>query len=160
MQFEYINPFADSASRTLSKLVQAPVRKGDLSLRNSPVPNQGVATMIEITGRVQGRVIFDMNAETARRMAGALNGKKFETLTPLALDTIAELANMMIGDAVTVLNNQGFEFSMAPPTIVTGQESSGSNVNLEALVIPLHTPYGDVIVNVALRFEEEEMKSR
>ncbi len=160
MQFDYIDPFADSASRTLSSLVQAPVQKGNLSLRNSPVPHQGVATVIEITGRVRGRVIFDMNVETARRMGGALNGKKFETLTPLALDTIAELANMMIGGAVTALNGRGFEFSMTPPTVFTGRESIGGDADLEALVIPLHTPYGDVIVNVALRFEEEEMKSR
>ena len=153
MRFDYIEPFVDSARETLSKVIQEPVQRGELSLKNSPVPNQGVATLIGITGQVEGRVIFDMNQSTARRLAEALNGKTFETLTPFALDTISELANMMIGGAVTVLNNQGFEFSVTPPTIFTGLELSSSDINLETLVIPLTTPYGDVVVNVALRIE-------
>ena len=153
MRFDYIDPFVDSASETLSKVIQGPVQRGDLSLKNSPVPNQGVATIIGITGKVEGRVIFDMNPKTARGIAGALNGKTFEALTPLALDTIAELANMMIGGAVTELYNKGFEFSVTPPTIFTGLELSSSDINLETLVIPLTTPHGDVIVNVALRIE-------
>lgn len=153
MRFDYIEPFVESARETLSKVIQSPVQKGELSLKTSPVPNQGVATIIGITGKVEGRVIFDMDQQTALRLAEALNGKTFETLTPLALDTISELANMMIGGAVTALNNKGYEFSVTPPTIFTGLELRSSDINLETLVIPLTTPYGNVSVNVALRIE-------
>ena len=153
MRFEYIDPFVESARATLSKVIQRPVEKGELRLETSPIPNQGVATIIGITGKVEGRVIFEMDQPTALRLAETMNGTVFETLTPLAMDTISELANMMIGGAVSVLNNQGFEFSVTPPTIFTGMELRSSDINLETLVIPLTTPHGNVSVNVALRIE-------
>jgi len=153
VRFDYINPFADSACETLSRILHAPVQKGELSLKNSPVPNLGVATIIGITGQVKGRVIFEMEPRTALELAEALNGEHLEKMTPLALDTIAEMSNMMIGGAVTALNNQGFEFNVTPPTIFSGVEMASADIHMETLVIPLETSYGKVIVNAALQID-------
>jgi chemotaxis protein CheX len=151
MRFDYIEAFVDSASEALSKTLQGPVKKGELDLKSSPIPSRGVATIIGITGDVEGRVIFDMESETARRLAEALNDSRFPDLTSLVLDTISELSNIMIGNAVSRLNDHGYQFKVTPPTVFTGTELSTTDIKLETLVIPLSTSYGEVAVNVAMR---------
>lgn len=151
MRYEFVESFAESASEALGQALGEPVKKGSLVLKESPMPSRGVATIIALTGEVEGRVIFDMTASTARGIAGSMNGKKFDDLGALVYDTICELSNIMIGRAVTSLNDQNFIFEVNPPTTISGKDLSISDYQLETLVIPLTTQYGDVDLNVALR---------
>jgi chemotaxis protein CheX len=56
----------------------------------------------------------------------------------------------MTGRAVTVLNDRGHHLRVSPPTLVAGDNVTISSAELETLVVPLATSYGEVIVNVAM----------
>lgn len=153
MQVEQIHPFVDSARAVLSQVVGGPVEAGRLRLSPAPAPSRGVAAIVSLAGQVQGRVILDMDRETAVRLAARMNGEPIATLTPLAQDTLAELASIMAGRAVTTLHDRGFHLQPAPPLLMVGENMTvaSPSADLEALVIPLTTRLGDVVVNVAIR---------
>lgn len=153
MRLEHIHPFVESAREVLQAAVDAPVRAGRVRLQASPAPSRGVAAIVALAGEVDGRVILDMDQETAMRLAGCMNAARFGSLTPLAQDTLAELAGMLAGRAVSALHDRGFRLEPAPPVLVVGDNLTVTSPGppLEALAIPLDTSLGEVMVNVAVR---------
>ncbi len=153
MHVEQIHPFVDSVREVLGQVVGGPVQAGRLHLQPTPAPCRGVAAIVCLAGQVEGRVILDMDRETALRLAARMNGEPMATLTPLAQDTLAELASMMTGRAVTTLHDRGFRLQPTPPLLMVGENMTvtSSSPALEALVIPLTTGLGEVVVNVAVR---------
>jgi CheY-specific phosphatase CheX len=75
----------------------------------------------------------------------------------LIKETIFELANQVVGNAISALNDQGFHFRVHPPLLLTAQEGDKSSEDMEALMICFETSLGHVFMNVALRYNKKRM---
>jgi chemotaxis protein CheX len=154
MRLDYLNPIVDSAVRALADVAGAPIERGTLRLLERSEASKDVAAVIGMAGEVEGRVILEMNRATAIAAASAMNSESFSELTPFVLDTVMEMANVMIARGVSVLNDKGFTFRLAPPLVFTGTGmSSSSSLDLETLMVPLMTPSGEMTLNIALRMK-------
>ena len=109
-----------------------------------------MTAIVGVTGEGEGRVLFDMSRETALAIATEMNQEAQTDLGALAKETLSELASMMTGRAITVLNDRGHHLRVSPPTLIAGDNVTISNSELETLVVPLSTSCGEVIVNVAM----------
>jgi CheY-specific phosphatase CheX len=69
----------------------------------------------------------------------------------VAQETVCELANMVIGSAVTALNDQGFRFKIQPPVLHMDPLGEKSSEDQEALVMCFDTDSGNVFMNIAMR---------
>jgi chemotaxis protein CheX len=154
MRLDYLNPIVDSAVRALADVAGAPIERGSLRLLDQSRANNEVAAVIGMAGEVEGRIILEMNRGTAIAAASAMNHEPFSELTPYVLDTVMELANVMIARGVSVLNDKGFTFRLTPPLVFTGNGlASFSSMELETLMVPLSTPAGEMNLNIALRMK-------
>jgi chemotaxis protein CheX len=151
MRVEYINPFVESAFSVLSEVIDGEVERGELYLKATSQPVLGVAAIIGLTGDVEGRVLLDMDLSTAIAIASTMNAEELKELDALGKATIAELANMISGQAVTKLHELGFNFDLSPPTLITGDNMVVTDDGVEALIVPLRLPEGKMEINVAVR---------
>lgn len=151
MRVEYINPFVEAAFDILKEVVSSDLKRGELYLKGSPQPVLGVTAIVGLAGDVEGRVLFDMSEGTALAVASSMNGEPMTALDELAKATITELANLITAQAVTKLYDLGFDFDLTPPTIITGENMEISNMEVEALIVPIEIEYGKIEINVALR---------
>ena len=151
MRVEYINPFSEAAYNILTDVLSGEIKRGNLYLKSTCMPVMGVAAIVGLAGDVEGRVIFDMTMDTALRIASAKNSEEFKEFDEMARATITELANMITGQAVTKLHDLGFKFDLTPPALFSGENMKISNNDIEALIVPMETPYGEVEINVAVR---------
>jgi chemotaxis protein CheX len=150
VRYDFVNPFVSSAREILEEVLSGRIDAGKIRLSPAPVSSRGVTAIVGVTGEGEGRVLFDMSRETALRIATEMNQEAQTDLGVLAKDTLSELASMMTGRAVTVLNDRGHNLRVSPPTLVAGDNVTISNSELETLVVPLTTSCGEVIVNVAM----------
>ncbi len=151
MRVEYINPFVEAAFSIMKEVLQEEVVRKELYLKKTSQPVMGVAALVGLAGDVEGRVLIDMSKESALGIASAMNGEKLTEMDELVKATITELANMVTGQAVTKLHDLGFKFDLTPPSIITGDNMQVSDMNVEALIVPLSVPQGLVEINVAIR---------
>jgi len=151
MRVEYINPFVEAAYSIMKEVLQAEIDRKDLYLKKTTQPVMGVAALVGLAGDVEGRVLIDMSQDTALKIASSMNGEELTEMDELVKATITELANMITAQAVTKLFDLGFKFDLTPPSIITGENMSVSNANVEALIVPLEMPQGLVEINVAIR---------
>ena len=151
MRVEYINPFVEAAFNVLTDVLAEEVKRGELYLKATSQPVLGVAAIIGLTGDVEGRVLLDMDLSTALAIASTMNDEKLQELDALGKATIAELANMITGQAVTKLHDLGFNFDLSPPSLITGDNMVVTDQGVEALIVPLDLAEGKLEINVAVR---------
>jgi len=151
MRVEYINPFVEAAYNILTEVLGGEIKRGELYLKSTSMPVMGVAALVGLAGDVEGRVIFDMDMDTAMKIASRMNQEELKSFDDLAKATITELANLITAQAVTKLHDLGFRFDLTPPALFTGDNMEISDHEVEALIVPMETGQGKVEVNVAIR---------
>jgi chemotaxis protein CheX len=149
---EIIQPFINSADAVLAEALNCATRVGELSMEEHPYESQGLAARVAISGEIEGRVIVDVEPETALRVANQLAGAKLTTSEELVRETVCELANLVIGNAVTTLNDRGFRFKVHPPEFDSSPEGLQGSEDTEAIVLRFETDAGQVNVNIAMQY--------
>ena len=152
MRMDLIQPFINSADAVLAQGLESPVSIENLSMEEEAYRRKGVAAEVILAGEIEGRIIFDVDLGTSLQLAGRLAGVEVsETDEDLVREAVLELANQIIGNAVTALNDQGFHFHVRPPVLHTAEQGSKSSEDTEALVMCFNTSSGNVFMNMALR---------
>jgi chemotaxis protein CheX len=157
MKMELIQPFINAADAVLSQGLSGTTKVGHLSMEEEGYRCQGVAGMVALTGDIEGRIILDMEPQTAVRVASHYAGADLPESDGLIKETIFELANQVVGNAVCALNDQGFHFRVHPPLLLSSAEGDKSSEDVEALMICFETSLGNVFMNVALRYNKQRM---
>ena len=150
MRMELIQPFINAADAVLAQTLQAPTTVGELSMEEEAYRTKGIAALVRVAGDIEGRVIFDLEPATAKSVASKLTGD--EAAADMVPEAICELANQVIGNAVTVLNDQGFHFKVMPPEIHASERGTANTEDTEALVMSFETVTGTVFMNIAMRY--------
>jgi chemotaxis protein CheX len=154
MRMALIQPFINSADAVLAQGLESPISIENLTMEEEAYRRKGIAAEVCLTGEVEGRIIFDADPGAALQLAIRLAGVEVSEGDDLVREAVCELANQIIGNAVTSLNDQGFHFHVHPPTKHTSEQGSKSSEDTEALVMCFSTSSGNVFMNVALRYHD------
>lgn len=160
MRMELIQPFINAADAVFAESLQAPTKIVDLSMEEETYRRKGVAALIAIKGDIEGRVILDLAPEVAVGVASILAGSPVTASEQVVRETVCELANMVIGNSVTLLNDAGFRFKVFPPEIHMSDAGLSGNVETEAMVICIETPCGQVYLNISMHYLHRRRRER
>ncbi len=147
MRYDYIGAFADSAQCVLENFMPEAIKTSAITLKDS-LTADGVSATVFLDGNAEGHVILDLEPQLAKRLAASMNGMEFDSLDRLAVDTICELTNIIIGKAVTLLNNKGFRFKTSPPCFFIGEKKYHG---VESMCISLNTEWGDIRIQASFK---------
>ena len=150
MKAEFVNPFASAMLMVFQKEFGMNVMRDSLALQQGPLRGADVNTIIGVTGQLEGQVIYTFEERVALRIASALMGEAVEELDELAKSAVAELGNIITGNAAIGLSENGYNCILTPPTLLTGKELIVTTFT-PVLNIPFSTDFGSVTVHVALR---------
>jgi len=150
MKAEFVNPFASAMLMVFQKEFGMNVMRDSLALHQGPLRGADVNTIIGVTGQLEGQVIYTFDERVALRIASALMGEAVEELDELAKSAVAELGNIITGNAAIGLSENGYNCILTPPTLLTGKELIVTTFT-PVLNIPFSTDFGSVTVHVALR---------
>jgi chemotaxis protein CheX len=157
MKMELIQPFINAADAVLSQGLSGTTKLENLSMDEQGYRRKGVAGMVGLTGEIEGRIILDLDPQTAVRVASHYAGADLPESDALIKETIFELTNQVVGNAISALNDQGFHFRVHPPVLLTSTEGDKTSEDVEALMICFETSLGNVYMNVALRYNKRRL---
>ena len=160
MRMELIQPFINAADAVFAESLHGPTKIVDLEMDEDAYRRKGVAALIAIKGDIEGRVILDLSPEVAMKVATILAGTEMEASDQVVRETVCEMANMVIGNSVTLLNDQGFHFKVFPPEIHMDETGLAGSVDTEALVICIETPCGNIYLNIAMHYLHRRRQER
>ena len=120
-------------------------------MRPSTFTSQQCNIITGIAGQIEGQVIYGMSLITADKIASAMIGQPIRTFDQLAASAIAELGNMITGNAMSLMAETGYTCDITPPSIIRGTNVKISTLSIPALVIPVHIEQGEIELTVSLR---------
>ena len=160
MRMELIQPFINAADAVFAESLSAPTKIGDLTMEENTYRRKGVAALIAIKGDIEGRIILDLSPDVAVRVASILAGSEVTASDQVVRETVCELANMVIGNSVTLLNDQGYRFKVFPPEVHMNDEGLSGSHDTEALVLAIETPCGEIYLNIAMHYLRRRRQER
>ena len=160
MKMDLIQPFIGSLDAVLAEMMQAPATIVDLTMEEEGYRKKGLAAEVMFKGQIEGRIVLDMEPGAAVRVAGYLTGNEVDPAEPIVPETVCELANMVIGNAVTQLNDRGFQFKVFPPSVLTEEQCANTGQDSEATILRFETPSGNVYLNIAMKYHARRARER
>lgn len=150
MNVAFINPFIKSILDVLSTMAGLEARPGRPSIKEGAAARGDVTGIIGMAGeQMSGSLAVCFTEavimEISRRMLGETPAAIDETVT----DMVGELTNIVTGGAKKLLAEDGYDFDMAIPTVVSGKnhtiehKSSGST-----LILPFDTEAGPFFMEI------------
>lgn len=151
MKVEYINPFIEAAFSVMEMVLGNRPGKGALAMQPATFTSQQCNIVCGVTGQVQGQVIYGMSMVVADKIASTMLGQPIKVFDQLAASAIAELGNMISGNAMMKLSENGYICDITPPTIIRGTNVKISTLSIPAIVIPMTLEQGEVSITVGIQ---------
>lgn len=160
MKMDLIQPFIGSLDTVLAEMMQAPAEIADLTMEEDGYRKKGLAAVVTFKGQIEGRIVLDMEPQAAAKVAGYLAGGEVDPAESIASEAVCELANMVIGNAVTQLNDRGFQFKVFPPSVMTEEQCAKAGQDSEATILCFETTSGNVYLNIAMHYHARRARER
>ena len=150
MKQEYVNPFLAPAKLVWERELDLPLELSSVSAVSHKFTTEDVTAVIGVSGELVGNVLYGFPQGTARAVIDIMAGPEFELNSELALSALGELANMITGNAATVLSGNGFSCMIAPPVLIQSSGTEISTLGRPQLLVVFTSEAGDLNVRVSL----------
>lgn len=138
MNIEYINPFIEASQTVFIQIASMEAKLGKVYLKTSPYRSEDIVIMVGLTGKIRGQANFSMRKDFGLKLASnMMMGMPVTELDDMSKSAIAELANMIMGNAATILYNRGIHIDITPPSLVTGENIQISQSRMTTICVPL-----------------------
>lgn len=150
LQESYVNPFVKVLQRNLFSLAgvhsEIHVERDDCDR----LEVNGIAVIIGVTGTPKGRIIVHTDTDAMRSFAGIILGEGDEVSEEAATESMEELANIIAGGGVSMINDvfKDREIRITPPGTISGMNLKIMNPRLTSFNVEAVTELGIFKMNI------------
>lgn len=141
---DFVNAFVDGVKTTLGMTANTAVTM-DSPFVDEDFHHKGdVAGVVGlVNGDMKAKVTISFSKTAALRMVNGMLGETKTVIDREVTDAVGEMTNQIYGTAKTALNQMGYRFEMAIPTVITGSFTMSSGVQTKAIVVPFKMADGE-----------------
>jgi chemotaxis protein CheX len=153
---KYVNPFITAGMNVIAQVSGIEIRRGHLSYKDKPDPSHGVSIIVGVYGFLTGQIVYSIKRELADKIVDSMLADSTpQERKVLYIDALGELANMITGNAASLLNQKrDLALKITTPAIAMGEGLSIKLVSSPTIVLGLYSQFGQVEVSIALKEEE------
>jgi chemotaxis protein CheX len=132
----HINHFLRAASFVFDQF-HLPFKIGNPSIKSSPFSGNEVLTVVGITGDHRGHMYIGGSVSNALKVVSVLMGQDRLTLDSVEQSAVAEMANMICGNAVSIFAKENVTLYISPPFLVMGKHIEVPTLKLSLVSVPI-----------------------
>lgn len=147
MKAEYVNPFYQATIQVFKLMLELDVGRGDAPLQKSePL----IEVLISITGDLSGTVLYQFPQSMTLEMVRIMSGLEIDSPDSFVTSALAEVANIISGNAVSGLLQQNYQCDISTPRVLVGESAEYVDLSGRILSLPLSTPIGNPMIKITL----------
>ncbi|HEY8270137.1 MAG TPA: chemotaxis protein CheX [Pseudobdellovibrionaceae bacterium] len=132
-----LQAFVDGALKTLATIAQTEAKVGKPHIETRLSEKCEIAGMVGMVAPpLKGTLLISFTKESIFQIMENMLGEKHTEISNEISDAVGELTNMIYGTAKTALNQMGYNFEMAIPTVIRGEFTLSKSTKGATLVIP------------------------
>lgn len=150
MDVRFINPVIDAMLNVLSTMAQLESQPGKPSLKKDNLASGPVSSVMEMVGeKVRGSIAITFSEPVIQDIAKRMLGEEIQEINDTAESLTGEIANMVVGGAKHTLSQQGYDFNMSTPSIISGLESVIDHKHgQQTIIVPFVTETGNFYIEL------------
>lgn len=150
MEAKFVNPFLSSLLNVLSTMAQMELKPQAPRLKKDDVARGDVSGLIGMVGpTTKGSFSVSFDKSLALEVMHRMLGERPKELNEDVTDMIGEITNMVTGGAKRILAEQGYDFDMATPIVVTGPSHTIQHKSDGAkILMPFVSEYGSATIEI------------
>jgi len=123
IKVEHVNPFVEAVYELFTTMLGTTVERGDVTLLGKHAKPLEVMGIIGLSGETRGIVTVGFPRETALNAVSKILGTELTELDDEVSDGVAEIVNMIAGNAKSKLATaEGTPLDLSLPTVVKGTD--------------------------------------
>jgi chemotaxis protein CheX len=123
MKAEFINPFLSSLQNVMSTMARMDLIPEKPKLKKDNIAHGDVSGLIGmVSPETKGSLSITFDAPLALATMQGMVGEAPDEVNEEITDLIGEITNMVAGGAKRILSEKGFDFDMATPVVVSGND--------------------------------------
>lgn len=150
MNIEFINPFLISILDILRTMAKLEAKPGKPGVKNDANARGEITGLIGMQGsEVKGSLAVTFAKSTILGIAKNMVGDDLTEIDESIHDMVGEITNMVCGGAKQPLSDKGYDFEMATPSIVAGENHIIEHLsNGPKIMLPFTTEFGEFYVEI------------
>ncbi len=152
MKAEFINPFLEATESVIKTMAFVDVIPGKPYIKKGSSASGDISGIVGITGEAEGSLCITFSKDCILGIIGKMLGEKLKEINEDVKDAVGELTNMISGDSRRRLQELGFNFQGAIPSVVSGIGHEIKHVTRGPILsIPFSSPAGNFTVEVCFK---------
>lgn len=153
MDVKIINPFLEATTNVLATMANMECTHGKVVIKDGSTALGYVSGIIEITDKnLKGSLALSFSSSAISAIAKKMLGEMMDDPDTMVRDLTGELTNIIAGGAKKILSEKGYDFGLAIPTILNGNDHEIIHVaKASVIVIPFSSADGDFYVEVCFQ---------
>lgn len=152
MDVKIINPFLEALLEVARTMAQLDIEVGQPSLKKGRHAPGAVTGFINLKGNpYRGSLAISFSRDALLLIYQNMLGEPLEDLDDSALDLAGEITNMVCGGAKQRLSQDGLDFELTLPSMLSGSPHEIEHNNPDSVVtLPLNLERGKMFIEVSL----------
>lgn len=139
MKIDHINPFIEASCTVLKSVANIDTSLGKVYVKTSPCAGASISIVIGLIGDIKGQVVFSMDKKVGCKIAShMMMGMPVDQLDEISKSAISEAANMILGNAATMLSSKNISVDITPLALFEGKDMQVSTPNMKTICIPIN----------------------
>lgn len=148
---EYLNPFIIGALEVFDEVAQIELKKSEVTLKDSTVPANEIAIVMDVSGYLTGQVVYSFKEHTAERIVQAMMPRSTpEKRAEYLYDALSSMANMITGHATILLAGHDHVILITPPVVRIGVKNKAEYLQRKTISVVFTSRFGSMEVNISL----------
>ena len=150
MRVEFLNPFLTSFLNTMETMAMMKLTPEKPRLKQGHTALGDVSGLMGMVAKeAKGSMSITFEEEFALNTMEKMLGERPAAVTEEVSDMVGEICNIVVGGAKRILSENGFEFDMATPAVVTGKQHSIQHKSKgKIILVPFHSEYGKAYIEI------------
>lgn len=152
LKAELINPFLWATVHVLKTMVHLDPTVGKPYIKKESATKGDISGIVGIIGDTEGSLCLSFSKECILYIVSRLFGEEQREINEEVKDAVGELTNMISGDARRRLEEIGYHFQGAVPSVICGPNHEIKHITKgPILAIPFITEAGNFIVEICFK---------
>ena len=153
MEAKFINPVLTSMVNVLSTMAQMEPKPGKPSLKDDSQARGVVSAVISMDGsKAKGSLAISFSKPVILDIVKRMLRQEVDEVDDMAKDLTGELSNMVLGGAKALLEEEGYDFGLSLPAVISGPDHVIEHaVDGPKILLPFTTDAGDFYVEICFK---------
>lgn len=150
MNVNFINPFLESLVNVISTMANMELTPGKPGLKKDNLAKGDVSGLIGMIGpQTKGSLSITFEKKLILEIMQNMLGENPGMINDEITDLVGEITNMVTGGAKNKLGDNGYEFEMATPVVVSGNGHCISHkANGKKIIMPFSNEHGKAFIEI------------